>query len=247
MEKEPVASCILVAMLLAAPVSAQEDPHWSYSAETGPDHWSDLSDEYSLCGSGTQQSPLDIGEAVDAELEQLEISWPITGWSVVNDGYTVQLQTDQPGHAVIDGQRYEFVQLHFHAPSEHAIGGERVAMEAHFVHQNDGGDLAVIAIRLSAGGSPGPLDRIMAVAPSGPEPVALGDLRPEALLPEDRSYYRYYGSLTTPPCSETVIWTVLRDSVPVSDVSVAAFRELIGENARPIQATARRSILSAQP
>jgi len=62
------------------------------------------------------------------------------------------------------------------------------------------------------------------------------------LLPTDRRYYTYMGSLTTPPCSEGVLWLVMQQSVPVSAQQIDIFSRLYPMNARPIQQAAGRLI-----
>ena len=70
-------------------------------------------------------------------------------------------------------------------------------------------------------------------------------INPNTLLPARRGYYRYPGSLTTPPCSETVEWLLLTDPVQVADADVASFAKLYPLNARPVQKDNRRYVLQS--
>jgi carbonic anhydrase len=63
-----------------------------------------------------------------------------------------------------------------------------------------------------------------------------------ALLPESRAYFAYMGSMTTPPCSEGVLWLVMKTPVPISAAQSAVFAKLYKMNARPVQAANGRLI-----
>ena len=67
---------------------------------------------------------------------------------------------------------------------------------------------------------------------------------PSELLPADRSYFSYVGSLTTPPCTEGVRWFVLKDPVTVSSSEIGTFTKLYPRNARPLQPVNGREVLT---
>ena len=118
-------------------------------------------------------------------------------------------------------------------------------MEAHFVHQHPSGALAVVGVLMTAG-RPNPAFRtIVATMPrtKGPAVKAAHGIDPNRLLPARRSYYRYPGSLTTPPCAETVEWFVLATPITVAADDIAAFAALYPMNARPVQKLHRRDML----
>lgn len=222
------------------------EPHWSYDGAEGPAQWAALSEDFAACGGGAQQSPVDIVEpdAVEAELEEIELAWNAdAAWTVLNNGHTIQVQAPDAGHAVIGGERFELLQFHFHSPSEHAIGGERWPMEVHFVHAAGDGRLAVIGVMMSGGGANGLFERVMDAAPAAKGEAALGAADARALMPGDDDFFRYQGSLTTPPCSEIVLWSVMEGAVAVSDAAIAKFRDLYAMNARPLQPLNRRYVL----
>jgi len=77
----------------------------------------------------------------------------------------------------------------------------------------------------------------------GPAVKADAGIDPNGLLPARRGYYRYEGSLTTPPCSETVDWLLLTDPIQVAEADVATFAKLYPLNARPVQKPDRRFVL----
>ncbi|MEM6446641.1 MAG: carbonic anhydrase family protein, partial [Cyanobacteria bacterium P01_D01_bin.123] len=148
----------------------------------------------------------------------------------------------------LDGQPYELLQFHFHDPSEHTVEGSAYPMEVHLVYKNEEtGGLAVVGFFLDEGAENEVLQTIWDEIPAeaGPEIVVENaEIDVAALLPENtEDYYRYFGSLATPPCSEVVNWIVLKEPVPVSPGQVESFVAAVGENARPVQTVGRRFLL----
>ena len=136
------------------------------------------------------------------------------------------------------------MQFHFHAPSEHTVGGKRFAMETHFVHKSAKGELAVLGVLHETGKDNEALAPIWAALPkSTEEKKALPSFDLATALPKDRSMYRYAGSLTTPPCTEGVRWQVLQVPTSVSEAQVKAFNAIIKPNARPVQPQKARDVL----
>ena len=232
-------------------IATLDGPEWTYEGANGPESWGELSDEFAVCSSGTQQSPIDLRNAssVDAERSELEFDYKSTPLSIVNNGHTIQINY-QPGSTLtLNGQTYDLLQFHFHDPSEHTVDSNVYPMEAHLVHQNaDTGELAVVGILLDIGGEENaalrpvwdniPMEAGPAVDVEGVE-VNIAELLPNNV----QDNYRYFGSLTTPPCSETVNWIVMKQPVTVSFQQVEQFADAVGENARPVQALGRRFVL----
>ena len=136
-------------------------------------------------------------------------------------------------------------EVHFHRPSEHQIGGKNYPMEAHFVHRAASGGLAVVGVLMTTGRPNPAFAQIVATMPDKEGPAVKADARinPNQMLPNRRSYYRYAGSLTTPPCSEVVEWLLLADPIQVAEADVAKFAKLYPMNARPVQKLDRRFVL----
>ena len=223
--------------------SAADGPHWAYDEAA---KWGELAPEFTTCGIGAEQSPVDLADPVPSALHDVTLAWQPAGGAVVNNGHTIQVNTAPGNSAEIGGIRYELAQFHFHHPSEHAVAGERFAMEVHFVHRAATGGLAVIGVLLAPGAENAALAAVEAKMPAKEGEAALDaplDLAP--FLPKSRAYYRYAGSLTTPPCSETVLWTVFAEPVEVSEAQIAAFAALYPMNARPLQAINRRFLLGS--
>ena len=228
----------------AMPGHADEDPHWSYSGEDGPHKWGDLSADYLMCSKGRNQSPIDLSGAVDANLEALILDYPNRGLvDEVNNGHTIQ-ENLKPGNFVtIQGQKYEARQFHFHSPSEHRIDGKSYPLEIHIVHSNPDGRLAVVGIMFDEGAENPMLTQLNGFRPAGMEPYT-GPVDYNLLITSLDEYYTYNGSLTTPPCSEGVLWVVLKNPITASREQIDRFHDQMGADTnRPIQPRNARTIL----
>jgi carbonic anhydrase len=231
---------------MCASIGFASEHHWAYEGETGPDKWGGLDPADAPCAAGGQQSPVDITDVINARQPALHISWRKRPDKMINNGHTIQLSFAEGGALQMGDRRYTLQQLHFHHPSEHLVEGKRFAMEAHFVHAADEG-LAVIGVLMVAGNPNAVFKRIVSTMPSEEGATVPADpaIDPGRLLPAQRPYYHYEGSLTTPPCSETVDWIVLTHPIEVDGDDIARFAKLYPMNARPVQKHDRRFILSS--
>ena len=215
--------------------------HWTYAGAEGPEHWGDLSPDFAACKSGRMQSPIDIAPAATG----LVVGAPGHGFayldvplSVVHNGHTVQLNYAPGSSMSIEGQQYDLLQFHFHAPSEHTVDGEAFPMEAHFVHMDSHGGLAVIGVMIEEGAANAALADAWAHLPAHETvetTVADVSVNAGAVLPSDGRYHHYKGSLTTPPCSEGVRWFVLSQPITMSAAQIQKFEAAAAPNARPVQ------------
>lgn len=226
---------------------AAEGAHWSYEGGGAPAKWGDLDAANKVCAVGSQQSPIDIVAPIRSRLPALKINWARSADTIVNNGHTIQLNFAEGSTMTLGDVNYKLVQLHFHRPSEHLIGGKNFPMEAHFVHRAENGALAVVGVLMATGGPNAAFSRIVSTMPATEGPAIKADARinPNVLLPARRGYYRYPGSLTTPPCSEIVEWLLLTDPIQVADADVAGFAKLYPLNARPVQKDNRRYVLQS--
>ena len=224
---------------------AHHDIHWSYDGEGGPANWGVLKPEWQLCGSGERQSPIDIREGIKVELEPIRFDYKPTQFRIVDNGHTVQVNVGPGSSLQVMGRYYDLVQFHFHRPSEERINGKGFEMVAHLVHKDLDGRLAVVAVLLERGQlhplvqtlwNNLPLEKNVDYSPEGVA-IDLNDL-----LPKDRNYYTYMGSLTTPPCSEGVLWMVMKQPQQLSSEQIAIFARMYPMNARPIQSVRGRMI-----
>lgn len=230
------------------PAAPEPEPyshvHWSYEGEGAPANWSKLQKDYALCGSGKRQSPIDIRNGIGVDLEPIKFNYKTTMFRVVNNGHTIQVNVGAGSTVTVMGRRFELVQLHFHRPSEERVNGMAFDMVVHLVHKDLDNQLAVIAILLEQGKEQPVIQSIWNNLPlevnQEISPVVAIDLN--RLLPDVRTYYTYMGSLTTPPCTEDVMWIVFKQPVSVSEEQVAIFSRLYRNNARPIQQVNNRLI-----
>ncbi|HHQ4521819.1 carbonic anhydrase family protein [Aeromonas veronii] len=236
---------LLVSSLLLCPVAFAATPHWEYSGEAGPAHWAKLTPEFGQC-AGSNQSPVNLNGLVEAKLAPLVLHYLAGGNTVVNNGHTVQVGYAPGSTLQLDGTRFELKQFHFHAPSENLIEGKSYPLEGHLVHASDKGEIAVVAVMFEAGKANPALASAWGELPAkvGEIHTLKAPLSAEQLLPENRDYYRFSGSLTTPPCSEGVRWLVMKQPVEVSQAQIDAFKAVMHHpNNRPVQPLNGRVVL----
>ena len=227
-----------------APHAEQHPAHWDYQGAGGPEQWAHLSPEFATCARGSRQSPIDIRDGIKVELDAVQFDYKPSAFKVLDNGHTVQVNV-APGNAIeVMGQRYELVQFHFHRPSEERINGKPFDMVAHLVHKSEQGRLAVVAVLLEKGSAQPVVQSVWNNLPleKGDEVAARAPIDLNQLLPRERGYYTYMGSLTTPPCSEGVLWMVMKQPVTISDEQIGIFARLYPMNARPVQAASGRLI-----
>lgn len=229
--------------------TATKPAHWSYSGETGPTKWSTLDKQYAACANGTEQSPIDIELSqlkVDKELGKFETNYKPTAFTLMNNGHTIQANDASGSNTItIEGKDYTLVQLHFHKPSENQINGKTFDMEMHLVHKNSEGKLAVLGVLIKSGSENKQLAEMFSKLPKEEtkEDLKLDQVIDlNALLPQDKKAFRYKGSLTTPPCSEGVDWTVLEEPIELSEKQIQAFGAIFSDNHRPVQPLNGRTV-----
>jgi carbonic anhydrase len=223
--------------------------HWTYEGEEGPANWGELDPDYAACSQGAAQSPIDITNPTHGDLPDITFAeQSLSPIKIINNGHTIQVNAPTGNTIAFDDVTYELTQFHFHSPSEHKIEGEAQAMELHLVHKDTEGNLAVLGVLLKEGAEHAALKPVFDNMPpaAGPEQSVDGTIMLSALLPADKSTYRYDGSLTTPPCSEGVKWIVFVQPMEVSTEQIDAFRKLYMENARPPQDLNGREVVEGE-
>ena len=229
------------------PVSAMQppapDPHWSYEGEGGPAQWAKLSPAWAKCDSGNRQSPIDIHDGFKVDLESIKFDYKPSAVEVIDNGHTVQVNVSGSNSITVMGRTYELVQFHFHRPAEERINGKGFEMVVHLVHKDIDGKLAVVAVMIERGKLQNLIQSVWNNLPlEKNDPVATSAMDIGQILPARREYYTFMGSLTTPPCSEGVLWMVMKEPVQASAEQIAIFSRLYPMNARPLQAAAGRMI-----
>lgn len=235
---------------MAKPKMAQQAhggaAHWSYAGADGPQHWGSLDPGFSACATGRNQSPINLTRIVEAELKPVTFSYRPGGTEILNNGHTIQVNYAPGSSITIDGTVFELKQFHFHAPSENTIEGHSYPLEGHFVHADREGNLAVIAVMYWVESPLRELDKAWKHMPAhaGEKKALPAAVNADALLPKRRGYYRFAGSLTTPPCTEGVRWLVMKTYKEIAREQVEAFTRVMHHpNNRPVQPLHARTVL----
>lgn len=227
------------------PVTASESVHWDYEGEDGPEYWGKLAEEFDICAKGRNQSPVDLIANLNSDLPELVFEYNNPGIAnEINTGHAIQENVKPDNYMVIEGEKFELKQFHFHSPSEHTVNGNYFPMEVHLVHQNTDGDYAVVGLLFQEGET----NELMNQLPSfrvkrGEDPYG-NPIDYNNLIVNRKDYFLYNGSLTTPPCTEGVRWIVLKQPVIASPEQIQHYYDLLGfNNNRPIQPRNARIIL----
>ena len=223
----------------APATSEAQGPDWSYTGDTGPEFWGELNPEYARCSAGTEQSPIDLAGATPETVPPIEYEYRSSGGTEENNGYEIAVELDDAGSIETLGESYELVGYHFHSPSEHTVDGEAFPAELHLVHSTKDDRLAVIGVLIEEGDENEPLAETLSEVPPAPGDAheLEGEVDATRLLPAGGAgdVYRYDGSLTTPPCTEGVLWTVFADPIEVSPDQLEALTAAYDDDARPVQ------------
>jgi carbonic anhydrase len=230
----------LVFMFSAFHVCAQVDNvhNNKYDEEHWLDYWESLGSECSVCGDGGTQSPINISGCRKEDLDNPEFSYMKTPLKVINNGYTIKVEYERGSTVTIDRNEFTLLEFHFHHPSEHKIRGDSYDMEIHFVHQNESKWFAVASVFVKEGKHNDTIETIWNnIFEEIDEKNELNPLtiNAEDLLPDNRTYYYYYGSLTTPPYSQGVSWYIFKSPIEASKAQIRKFESVIGFNSRPVQ------------
>jgi carbonic anhydrase len=241
--------------LLAVPVfGSGEDGKpapWGYSGKDDPKEWSKLDPAYAACGAGTAQSPIDLKakKIKTADLPPLQFDYRPATLSIINNGHSIQVNYPAGSTLTVGGHVYKLVQFHFHHPSENHENGKALPLEVHLVHADADGKLAVVAVFFDVD-KPNPLiDVAWRNIPEKGEKgvdVSASSINPTDLLPANRGYYSFVGSLTTPPCSEGVSWYVVKTHMTVSKEQLDQFAKIFKKNARPTQPLNGRAVVQTR-
>lgn len=194
-------------------------------------------EEKLACENGQFQSPIDIKQKSIQKKEgnNLQIIYKPTLLKIYNGEKTIHAATTSKESFIkIDDEPFHLVDIHFHYPSEHTINGKYYEMEMHLVHENEKGDLVVVAALFQEGKGNELLSPILEWAPSNMEKLLQNPIDLSKII-QSNSAYHYVGSLTTPPCTEGVKWFVLNETYEISKEQLTAYKKNYPQNNRPIQ------------
>lgn len=223
--------------------------HWGYEGIESPEHWAELNKDWEQCQKGQNQSPVDIRQTFQAHVRPLKTFYTSSPDFLLNNGHTIQAtwsDDDKASYIKLDDEKFTLRQFHFHAPSENTVNGKHYPLEMHLVHQDNEGEVAVVAVMFEVGPENTELEKLWKVMPDHADkssPLAI-NIDVNKLLPEDKTHWRFTGSLTTPPCTEGVRWVVLKHPLTVSAQQLQKFTSVMHHaNNRPVQKLHGRMIL----
>jgi len=218
--------------------------HWTYEGEFGPENWSKINAAWASCNTGNRQSPIDLRDGMKVDLEQIVFDYHPASFNEIDNGHTIQVNVAGGNFLTVGGTTYELQQFHFHRPGEERINGKGTEMVVHLVHKSYDGKIAILAVLLERGDANPmiqtvwnnlPLEKHTTVTPS----IVL-DVN--EILPARRDYFTYMGSLSEPPCTENVLWLVMKQPMTASPQQMALFSRLYPFNSRPVQPSNGRMV-----
>ncbi len=246
-----LAAIVAAGLWIVAGAGVAADTNWAYTGPNGPAKWGKLGKDNATCGTGQLQSPIDIPDSKvrKGDIAPLLFNYKPVPIRIVDTGTTIQVNYPPGSFLTVSGKRYELVSIDFHKPSEEKIDGKGHDMSAHLVHKGDNGKLAIVAVFLDQGNENEVIRTLWKNLPvtKGKEVVVDGtQINALGLLPKNKDYYQYEGSLSTPPCTENVTWLVLKTPTTLSGESIARFGRIYSNNVRPIQARNDRDIVGSR-
>ncbi len=218
---------------------------WSYEGSDGPSKWGELSPKYSLCSAGKEQSPINLTEGIKSDAA-VSVAYQTANTILENNGHTIQAAGSPKSTITVGDTKYKLLQFHFHSPSEHTLNGKHLPFELHVVNEGPAGKTAVLGVLGKVGKANPAFDQLWKNIPKqegDSSPVKAFDA--DELLPTgsgSEAIYRYNGSLTTPPCSEGLVWSVYKKPITLSQKQIDQFQAIFHENARPVQPLNGREI-----
>ncbi|KAK9755561.1 hypothetical protein RND81_01G034700 [Saponaria officinalis] len=249
---------LLLVLAFATSIVCQEvedETEFNYikGSKRGPEHWGEIKEEWATCKTGKKQSPIDLfNRRVSVVPKWAEVTrfYRLGNATLKNRGHDIEIiWKDKNSKIKINGTNYILLQSHWHSPSEHTLNGIRFDLELHMVHQSKDNKIAVIGLLYKIG-SPNvfisKLIRKIKMIGDTEHQIDAGLINPNEITMRGKRYYRYIGSLTTPPCTEGVLWTVNQQIGTVSKEQVIILREAVHDhaekNARPRQALNGRKV-----
>ncbi|PIT54170.1 hypothetical protein BHC44_04875 [Snodgrassella alvi] len=223
-----------------------EHTHWGYQGDNAPENWGKMADAQT-CTTGKTQSPIDIfASKTNQKLPKLKFNYRHADIKqIVDNGHSLQFNFGSNSTLTHNNKTYTLVQFHAHEPAEHTINGIRYPLELHFVHQSADHSNLVVAVFVEEGKENSYFEKLSVfkkLAKNGSENTDI-IFNPAHLYPQQHKYYRYTGSLTTPPCSEPVIWILFRQPISLSKAEIEEISHYLPKNNnRPIQPLNNRII-----
>ncbi|MFI4956454.1 MAG: carbonic anhydrase [Gammaproteobacteria bacterium] len=229
---------------------AEELPRkWGYYGEEGPMFWGDLDESFEGCNEGYHQSPIALKDPILAKLKDFSTSYLMSPAFADDAGYTLRVDMkNTSNHLQLGDQVFDLNEFHFHQPAEHPIDGKLYPLELHFVNISESGDAVALGVFFEVGAENAALKALLPAFKASKEQGKNIEIQinPNDLQPPKGSFYRYEGSLTTPPCREGLVWLIYQKPMTLSAEQLAMFNDLMIQNARPVQKMHSRMLMQSQ-
>jgi carbonic anhydrase len=210
----------------------------------GPSQWP------GLCTAGQMQAPINIEGAKTLRIDTLKVKYEPSDLDIVNDcnRYRVLVKFPDNYWLTVGKKPYDLTELHFRTPGENAVNGKRPRMSIQMVHFSPEGVFLVIEVPVVAGKENPVIKTLWEHIPGPGKEIKVSGLKinPGDLLPADRSFYRYPGSLTTPGCTEVATWMVMKNPIELSEAQIAEYSAHYHDTARPLQPLNGRPVSEPQ-
>lgn len=218
---------------------------WTYDGDQGPVHWAKLSPAFAACSDGKAQSPIDLKDAQALNLPDVGVAFTSAEVKIRNNGHFIAATVPAGSTLTLFGKQFDLVELDLHTPSEHLVDGKSSPMELQFVTKDADGQRAVVAVLVDRGDVNEKLSPLLNAIPkvAGESGDSQGPLELGLLLPDDKTAFRYDGSLTSPPCTEGVKWIVLETHLKASKQQIGKLTAVLDKNNRPVQDRHDRAVV----
>lgn len=230
----------------ASKVAPAKAGDWSYAGKTGPEQWGKLDAQFNTCSSGLNQSPAPLDSTIHAALKPIRTIHKFAAKDIQRLPHGLRVYFKEGNMMVLDKSAFQLKYIDIHTPSEHHINGQQYPLELQFFHEDNKKNMAVMSVLFKSGDASEAMEKLLTQLPKAAgETVPLkARLVPSDWMPTNPQYYRYGGSLTTPPCTEGVRWIVMKSPRQASAEQIKALTDAIGTpNQRPQQALNGRTVL----
>ncbi len=217
---------------------------WDYKHQ---DRWAK---HFKDCGSA-YQSPIDIDTSItqtDSLLSPLFIDYLPVDTFVVKRNENLIYITHLEGSVTAPdtnfwGHEFFLAQIIFHSPSEHSVNGKKYPAEIQFINIDTLGKFLIVSVLVNEGQSNPVFSALLANIPNKNSQVIVSQtLDINGILPYGVGYWHYMGSMTFPPCHDSVEWYVMKDPIQASKEQLDSLRLVLGNNTRKLQALGNRKI-----
>lgn len=217
---------------------------WGYSGNLAPWYWASLNERWSQCGGKQNQSPIDIsGAKIDERLKSLKINYQHGVTQLTLHHETVQGDIEHGSYIEWDGERFDLTRVFFRTPSEHRVNSLPWEMEVQLEHKSLTEKVIMLAVLVTPGSRSGVIDGMAESLPRyKDEIIDHSQLNWSDLLPSKKTYWKYVGSSTIPPCAPDVTWLILTETTTASKKAIDKFVVLQKSNVRPVFSIGKREL-----